>query len=73
MCSKFLETSYERGNISEELSKRRIRRSMLLIKNILDITETQGIGTLKSHSCIIPGEELSVTAMNDITLGINIP
>jgi ubiquitin carboxyl-terminal hydrolase 34 len=46
---------------------------MLLIKSILDITETQGIGTLKSHSCIIPGEELTIQAMNDITLGINIP
>jgi hypothetical protein len=41
---------------------------MLLIKHILDITETLGIGMLKSHSCIIPGEIISVHVLNDITM-----
>lgn len=71
MCSANLNIPNERSNKKKEISERRVRRSILLIKCLLDITETQGIGRLYSHSCIIPGEELSVHAINNITYNGN--
>lgn len=68
MCSIHIKDYQATENTNtQEIQERRAQRSMLLIKHILDITETEGIGMLKSHSCIIPGEDLHVNVLNDIT------
>ena len=45
----------------------RILRCLKLIKEIIDRSEFKGVGGLKSHSCLMKGEVLTLKVTNDVT------
>ncbi len=74
-CFKHLTTSLEttENTPSKEVIRERVLRCLLLIRNAIGSTETQGIGMLKSHSGLVNGETLLLKIFNQNTVGKDIP
>ena len=57
----------------KEMKERRLLRCLMLIKSMMDVTEANGIGVLKSHSGLTKGELINLSFTNDVTKGLRVP
>ena len=56
----------ETSEVKDALDSK-ILRCLKLIKQVVGITEVQGVGSLKSHSCLTVGEVVNVSVTNNVT------
>ena len=67
------ETIKNQSKYSETAFTNRCLRCLKLISSVMDESEKLGIGNLKSHSGLVKGELISLTIINDVSGGADVP
>jgi len=74
ICFKYLQDILNKKNQTDSKDfTRNCLRCLSLIRSIMDESEKKGIGNLKAHSGLVKGELLSLTIVNELTMGSDVP